>query len=222
VLGEVSLFPFWLSLKVATIATLLVILVGLPLAYFLARKRFAGSEIIVASTMLPIVLPPTVLGYYLLVLLGRNTIFGKFYEGIAGSPLVFTWQGAVVASAVASSPYIVRTAMAAIQSVPREMEDAARTLGLSELQIALRITLPLAWKGILAGVVLAYAKAIGEFGATLMIAGNIPGETQTLPIAIYDAVQAGKSDLANLLSISLAVLAISAVLLVGGLGKSRL
>ncbi|MFQ5574510.1 MAG: molybdate ABC transporter permease subunit [Terriglobia bacterium] len=219
---EIELFPFWLSLKVATLATLVSIIVGLPFAHFLAKKRGAAAELVVASTLLPIVLPPTVLGYYLLVLLGRNSVVGQAYESVAGSPLVFTWQGAVIASAVASSPFLIRTALAAVQSVPKDMEEAARTLGLSELRIAIKITLPLAWKGITAGVVLTFAKAIGEFGATLMVAGNIPGETQTLPIAIYDSVQAGRGDVANFLSISLAVSATLAVLLVSRLGRTRL
>lgn len=218
---DINLDPFWLSIKVGLIATLLVVLIGIPFAYLLAKKRLPGHDLIVASTMLPIILPPTVLGYYLLVLLGRNSFAGTLYESVFGSSLVFTWQGAVIAAAVASSPFLVRTALSAIQAVPSELEDAARTLGLSETKIAFKITLPLAWKGILAGIVLAFAKVVGEFGATLMIAGNIPGETQTLSIAIYDAVQAGKGDLANILAVSLSVIAIIAILLVGKLEKAK-
>lgn len=217
----VNLDPFWLSVKVGIIATLLVVIFGIPFAWLLAKKRLPGHDIIVASTMLPIILPPTVLGYYLLVILGRNGMLGKVYESVFGTPLVFTWQGAVVAAAVASSPFLIRTALSAIQAVPAELEDAARTLGLSELAIAFKITLPLAWKGILSGIVLAFAKVVGEFGATLMIAGNIPGETQTLSIAIYDAVQAGNGNLANMLAITLSVLAITAILLVSKLERTR-
>ena len=188
----VDLFPLWLSLRVAALSTLAVVVLGGALGWLLARRRFFGREALDAVVTLPLILPPTVLGYYLLVLLGRGGPVGRVYESLTGSQLVFTWRGAVVAAAVGALPLMVKTARAAVAAVDTEYEDAARTLGKSEWQVFRRVTLPLASKGLAAGGVLAFARALGDFGATLMVAGNIPGRTQTAAIAIYDATQAGR------------------------------
>ena len=152
-----------------------------------------------ALLTMPLVLPPTVLGYYLIVLLGRNGWLGRWLKETAGVSLIFTWQGAVVAAAVACFPLVFKSARAAFEGVDRRLEDAGRSLGRSEAEIAFRVTLPLARRGIAAGTLLAFARAMGEFGATLMVAGNLPGKTQTLATAVYEAVQAGDSLQANLL-----------------------
>lgn len=214
----IDLFPLYLSLKVAAVATAGVVVLGLPLAWVLARRRFWGREMLAALVMLPLVLPPTVLGYYLLLALGRQGFLGRFLENFLGINIIFTWQAAVVASFVVSLPLLVRAAQAAIEAVSTELEDAARTLGRSEMAIFFTLTLPLAWRGVLAGVVLTFARAMGEFGATLMVAGNIPGRTQTMPIAIYDAVQAGNMPLANTLVLLITVATIGALWLLGRAG----
>ncbi|HEX9016508.1 MAG TPA: molybdate ABC transporter permease subunit [Chloroflexota bacterium] len=210
-----DLFPLWLSVKVATAATVLVVLLGLPLAWLLARGKFRGRELLSAAVTLPLVLPPTVLGYYLLVVVGRNGPVGRLVEGITGETVVFTWYAAVIASVVVSLPLLVRAAQGAFESIQPNLEDAARTLGRSELDIFFTVSVPLAWRGILAGTVLAFARGLGEFGATLMVAGNIPGRTQTMPIAIYDAVQAGRLDTANGLVLIITAVTIAGLLLLG-------
>jgi len=211
--GEVSLFPLWLSLRVATVATLLGLATGLPLAYILARYRSPWLDVLGALTNLPLVLPPTVLGYYLLVAFGYNSPLGQTLERL-GVPMVFTWRGAVLAAWTVSMPLLLQSASAAFAAVDRELEDVARTLGEPEWGILWRVTLPLALPGILAGVLMAFARALGDFGTTLMVAGNIPGRTQTMAIAIYDAVQAGDQIRANLLVL---ILTITAFLLLGGI-----
>jgi molybdate transport system permease protein len=206
---DIDWFPLLLSLRVALLSTLFVGLAGTWLGWLLARKRFAGREALDALVTLPLVLPPTVLGYYLLVLLGRNSPAGRFIEWATGEPLVFTWRGAVVAAAAGALPLMVKTARASIASVVVDYEDAARTLGKSEWQVFRRVTLPLASRGILAGAMLAFARALGDFGATLMVAGNIPGRTQTAAIAIYDATQTGHDKLALSLVLILSAVAFS-------------
>lgn len=191
-MSELDLFPLWLSLRVAACATLFVVVFGVGLAWLLARRRFFGREALDAVVTLPLVLPPTVLGYYLLVLLGRGGPVGRAYEALTGDQLVFTWRGAVVAAAVGAMPLMLKTARAAIAGVDPQLEDAARTLGKSEWQVFRLVTLPLASRGIAAAAMLAFARSLGDFGATLMVAGNIPGRTQTAAIAIYDATQAGR------------------------------
>lgn len=185
--------PFLLSLRVTAVATLLILVVGLGLAWLLARRRFPGQTLIEALINLPLVLPPSVVGYYLLLGLGRGSPVVEWL----GLHLLFTWPAATVASAVVGLPLMVQAARAAIANVDPALENAARTLGSSEPEIFWRVTLPLARRGILAGLVLGATRALGEFGATLMIAGNIPGRTQTLPLAIYDAVQNQQYNLAN-------------------------
>ena len=181
-----------LSLRVAVLATVVNALVGVPLAYLLARRRFTGRALLDLLVTLPLVLPPTVTGYYLIVLLGRRGWLGAPLYAATGWTIAFTWYAAVVAATVMALPLLVRTARAAIESVDRDLEKAAYTLGRSEWRTALEVTLPLARNGILAGLVLAFARALGEFGATLMLAGNIPGKTATVPLAIYTAVQTGE------------------------------
>ncbi len=197
------LAPLVLSLQVTAIATLLMVVGGLPLALLLARRRFPGATLVETAVNLPLVLPPTVVGYYLLLLLGRG---GPVAEWL-GWRLLFTWGAAAIASAVVGLPLLVQSARAAIAGVDPALENAARTLGSSELEVIWRVTLPLARRGILAGVVLAAARALGEFGATLMVAGNIPGRTQTLPLAIYDAVQNRQYVQANWMVLVMTVLA---------------
>jgi molybdate transport system permease protein len=201
-------FPLWLSLRVATISTAVALVVGLWLAWLLANRQFRGKEILDAAITLPLVLPPTVLGYYLLVLLGRASPVGKLYEWIFGGPLVFSWQAAVVAALFHSTPLLVKSARAAFESVDRSYERAARNLGASELRLFWRVTLPLARRSILAAGALAFARSLGDFGVTLMIAGNIPGRTQTVAIAIYDAVEAGNGATARVLVVIVSVIAL--------------
>ncbi|MGV7209959.1 molybdate ABC transporter permease subunit [Oxalobacteraceae bacterium A2-2] len=197
--------PAWvalqLSLKVACWATLLDLLLGLPLAYLLARGRFPGRDLADALLTLPMVMPPTVLGYYLLVVIGREGLIGAWLRAQFGVNLIFTWQAAVIAAAVVAFPLVLKGARAAFETVDRQLEQAARVLGVGGAGVFLRVTLPLAWRGVLGGVLLAFARSMGEFGATLMVAGSIPGKTQTLSIAVYEAVQAGQDDHANLLVI---------------------
>ncbi len=209
------LVPLLLTLKVAGWATLLATIAGVLTGYALARLRFPGREVLDAMMTLPMVMPPTVLGYYLLVLLGRRGPIGGWLESNLGITLVFTWQGAVIAAAIVALPLVYKAARAAFESVEGQFEQAARVLGKSELSVFLQITLPLAWRGILAGAMLAFARAMGEFGATLMVAGSLPGRTQTLSIAVYEAVQAGKDDVANFLVIVTSVVCI-AILLASG------
>ncbi len=194
-----NLFPLYLTIKVSFIATVFTASAGLLLAWVLARKKFFGKTILDVLIMQPLVIPPTVLGYYLLSAFGKGSPMGRFLDDVLGMQIVFTWKGAVLAAIVSSLPLFVKPAKAAIEGVGDDIENAARLLGKTELYIFRTITLPIAWRGILAGVVMAFARATGEFGATLMVAGNIPGRTQTLPIAIYDAVQSGDTYTANIL-----------------------
>ena len=197
--------PLWLTLKVAILATMLAGATGIGLGWWMARRRFAGHALVDAFLMMPLVLPPTVLGYYLIVLIGRNGILGRYLDQWFGINLMFTWQGAVIAASIVSLPLIYKAARAAFEDADPRMVLAARTLGASELEIFLRISLPLAGRGVVAGLMLAFARAMGEFGATLMIAGNLPGKTQTLSIAVYDAVQAGNDAQALWLTLLISV-----------------
>jgi molybdate transport system permease protein len=198
---DISLIPgpLFLTLRVAGLATLLAVLAGVPLAYLISRRSFWGREWLDAACTLPLVLPPTVLGYYLIVVWGRNGWLGRWLHEAWDITLMFTWQGAVLAAALVSFPLVFKAARAAFEDVDKNQENVARTLGLSEGAVFRRVSLPLARGGILAGTMLAFARAMGEFGATLMIAGNLPGKTQTLSLAIYEAVQAGNDNLALVL-----------------------
>lgn len=210
---EIAWTALLLSLKVAGWAIAINLILGISVGYLLARKRFYGKELLDTLLTLPMVMPPTVLGYYLLVVLGRNGWIGRFLQDAFNINLIFTWQGAVIASVIVTFPLIFKPARAAFEGIDYQYEQAARVLGISELAIFFRITLPLAWRGILAGVLLAFARALGEFGATLMVAGSIPGKTQTLSIAIYEAVQAGQDAIANTLVFIISIVCIIILLL---------
>ena len=213
-------FPLWLSLRVAALSTVFAGAIGISLAYLLAKGRFRGRALLEALATVPIVLPPTVLGYYLLVVLGVRTPIGRFWESVFGSPLVFTPAAAVVAATVSALPFVLRTSRAALEAVEPRFEQAARTMGLPEWRVALHVSLPLARRGLIAGTALGFARALGDFGVTVMLAGNIPGRTQTMPIAVYDAVQAGSDRTASNLSAVLAVIAVVVLVAVNRLSAS--
>ena len=202
-------FAAQLSIWVACVSTLIVAALGIFIAYIFAKKNFAAKNILDILITLPLVLPPTVTGYYLIVLLGRSGWIGGPLYDLTGWTVTFTWWAAVIASTVVSLPFMVRTGRAAIESVDPNVEHASQLLGKGEWYTAIRITLPLARRGLIAGLVLSFARAMGEFGATLMLAGNIPGRTQTVAVAIYDAVESGDGATARIL-----VLVISATALV--------
>lgn len=206
------LTPLWLTLKVALLATALAGVLGIGLGWWMAHRRFPGRAVLDATLVLPMVLPPTVVGYYLIVLVGRNGPLGAWLERHFGVTLLFTWQGAVLAATVVALPLIYKAARAAFEETDAGLAQAARTLGAPEWEVFLRISLPLAVRGIGAGLALTFARAMGEFGATLMIAGNLPGRTQTLSVAVYSAVQAGDDPLA--LRLTLVISAVCIVLLV--------
>jgi len=208
----VDLFPVWLSIRVSVTATVLTLMVGIPASWLLARRRFPGRDLLEALVVLPLVLPPTVLGYYLLVVIGSRGPIGRLL-GAAGVDLAFTWRAAVLAATVGSLPLLIKSAQAGFELVDRQLESAARTLGRGEWNIFWTVTLPLAWRSVLAGTVLAFCRALGDFGITLMVAGNIPGKTQTLALAIYDNVQANQMHDANVLA--LIAVGLVAVLLLG-------
>ena len=191
--------PLLLSLKLAGIATFVASVLGISAAWLAAKRQFWGKEVLDALLTLPVVLPPTVLGYYLLVLLGRRGPIGSWLETYFGINLIFTWQGAVIAASIVAFPLVYKSARTAFEGVSRSYEDASRVLGKNEVQVFFLVTFPLAIRGILAGSMLAFARALGEFGATLMVAGSLPGKTQTLSIAVYEAVQAGNDQIANFL-----------------------
>ncbi len=215
--STIDLTPVFLSLRVSSIATLTAVLLGILPAWLLANRRFPGRELLDAVITLPVVLPPSVLGYYLLLVIGRRGVVGTWLEQTLGVRLVFTWQAAVIAAVVAAMPLFVRAARGAIEQVDPAYLGAARTLGRSEPYIFFRVVLPLAWRGVLAGVVLCWARALGEFGATLLVAGNIPGRTQTMAIAIYDAVQAQEMARANALVLILTAISIVVIVLLNRL-----
>jgi molybdate transport system permease protein len=209
-----DLGPFWLSLRVASLATLLIVAAGMPIALLLARARFPGKGLIAGILVLPLVLPPTVLGYYLLQLLGRRAPVGHWLEQTLGVTFVFHWSGAVVASAVAAFPLFLLPARGAFEAIDPALEDVARLLGRNEFSVFCEVTFPLARRGLAAGLVLAFARALGDFGATLMVAGNIPGLTQTAALAIYDAVQINDTRRAAWLTLWISVVSILALVVV--------
>jgi molybdate transport system permease protein len=214
-ISDVDAFPILLSFQVSLAATVLTLALGLPLAWVLARRRFPGHDLVEAAVVLPLVLPPTVLGYYLLVVIGARGPVGELLGGL-GIELAFTWRAAVLAACVGSITLLVKAAQAGFEAVDRRLEQAARTLGRSEWNIFWSVTLPLSWRAVFAGTVLAFCRALGDFGITLMVAGSIPGLTQTMPLAIYDYVQANQMREANLLSL---VAVVTALLFLLGLGR---
>ena len=188
-------FSIQLSFMVATVSTVIVSFAGAILGYVLARLRFPGRNLLDAICTLPLILPPTVVGFYLLGIFGRQGWLGQHLYQITGWSPVFTWQAAVIASVVISIPLMVKTSKAAFESVDAALEDVSLTLGKSKLETIFHVTLPLAARGLIAGAALSFARALGEFGATLMIAGNIPGKTQTLPLLIYQATLTGETNM---------------------------
>ncbi len=206
--------PFWLSLQVTATAMLGILIIGLGLALLLVRVPFRGKLLLETVINLPLVLPPTVVGYYLLFVLGR----GSFLRETLAIDWLFSWQAAAIAAMVVGLPLMVQTARAAFEEVEPDMEGAARVDGAAEWQVWWYITLPMARRGIMAGLILSSARALGEFGATLMVAGNIPGRTQTLPLAIYDAVQARRYPDAEMMVISMTLIAFGCLWLVYWLG----
>ena len=213
--------PLLLTLKVAGCATLVNLVLGVAAGWAMARARFAGRELLDAALTLPMVMPPTVLGYYLLVLIGSQGVVGAFLLEHFGIRLVFTWQAAVIAAAVVAFPLVFKAARAAFENVEPQLEDAARTLGIGEWGVFFRVSLPLAWRGILAGLLLSFARALGEFGATLMVAGSIVGQTQTLSIAVYEAVQAGQDATAHFLVAVTSLTCLAVLLSAGRLAPGR-
>lgn len=212
--------PLLLSLKVALWATGINLVLGIAVAYGLSRWRSRFNATVDALLTLPLVLPPTVLGYYLLVLLGRRGVIGGWLDDLGLNP-VFTWQGAVIAATLAAFPLVHKAARAAFEGVDTQLEDAARVLGLKPLAVFVRVSLPLAARGIVAGALLAFARALGEFGATLMIAGNLPGRTQTLSVAIYSAIEAGDDAGANVLVLVASATCVVALLVASRLTRER-
>jgi molybdate transport system permease protein len=219
---QIDWFPLWLSLRVAVLSTGIALALGLWIAYLLANREFRGKEFLDAAVTVPLVLPPTVLGYYLLVLLGRASPLGQAYEAVFGAPLVFTWQAAVVAALFHSGPLLIKFLRAALESVDRSYERAARSLGASEWRVFARVSLPLAGRSILAASALAFARSLGDFGVTIMIAGNIPGRTQTVAVAIYDAVEGGNGALARTLVLVISGVALATLWIANRLGSTAM
>jgi len=211
-----------LTLKVAAWATAINLVLGSAVGWLLARHHFVGRDVVDAVLTLPLVLPPTVLGYYLLVIIGKRGWLGSWLNQSFGINLIFTWQGAVIAATIVAFPLILRSARTAFESVDPQLEQAARVLGLNEWALFFRVTLPMAWPGILGGTLLVFARALGEFGATLMVAGSIPGRTQTLSIAVFEAVQAGQDDMATFLVAITSIVCVTVLLAAGRLApRSR-
>jgi molybdate transport system permease protein len=210
-----------LSLLVVSLATLAIGVAGTAFGFLLAKKQFRGTDLLDAIFTLPMVLPPTVTGYYLILLLGRRGLLGEPIYSLTGWTVTFTWVAAVIASTVVALPLMIKSARAAIESVDPEYEIASYVMGKSELETFFRITLPLAGRGILAGVILSFARAFGEFGATLMLAGNIPGKTQTMPLAIYEAVVSGEDEKAKWLALILTGISVLVVYLTNRLSRPK-
>ena len=213
--------PLLLTLKVSTLATALATIPAVALARLARVREFPGRDLADAILTLPMVLPPTVLGYYIIVLLGRRGVFGSYLWDTFGVSIMFTWEGAVIAAAVVAFPLVYRSARAAFEGVDENLENAARTLGASETVIFFRVSMPLALRGLLAGIMLALARAMGEFGATLMVAGNLPGKTQTLSLAVYSATQAGNDTLANELVLLISVVCVALLVIVAKVIKPK-
>lgn len=216
-----ALPPLVLTLKVSALATALATVPAVILARIARVRDFPGRDLADAILTLPMVLPPTVLGYYIIVLLGRRGFFGAYLWDHFGISIMFTWQGAVIAAAVVAFPLVYRSARAAFEGVDVNLENAARTLGATEMAIFFRVSLPLALRGLVAGVMLALARAMGEFGATLMVAGNLPGKTQTLSLAVYSATQAGNDALANELVLLISVVCVTLLVIVAKIIKPK-
>jgi molybdate transport system permease protein len=210
-----------LSLLVVSIATMVIGIVGTAFGFLLAKRRFHGKDLLDAVLTLPMVLPPTVTGYYLILVLGRRGLLGGPFYALTGWSVMFTWVAAVIASSLVALPLMIKSARAAIESVDPEYEIASCIMGKSEWETFFRITLPLAGRGILTGLILSFARAFGEFGATLMLAGNIPGKTQTMPLAIYEAVVSGEDAQAKWLALILTGISVTVVYLTNRLSRPK-
>lgn len=188
--------PVRLSLQVALLSSIVAAVLGITVAWFMSRRSFRGKVLLETAFMLPLVLPPTVVGFLLLVLLGRKSLLGRWIEAIFSAPVIFTWWAAVIASVVVAFPLVYQTMKSGFAGIDRDLEDAGRSIGANEWQVFRYISLPLAGRALMTAFILGFARALGEFGATLMIAGNIPGKTQTVPTAIYVAVDSGNQPMA--------------------------
>ncbi|KMJ55985.1 molybdate ABC transporter permease [Bacillus sp. LL01] len=217
---DTILTPLLLSLRISVVATGFAFVVGVLLACWFAFYKSKLTQLLSILVTIPLIVPPTVLGYYLLILLGRNSTLGQWVESLTGQPIIFTWKAAVIAAAIAALPLLVRPIQASFESIDEGILDAAKLDGAGHWQLLKLIIVPLAYKGILAGLVLGFARAMGEFGATIMVAGNIPGKTQTLSIAIYDAVQANRMMDAHLMVLALSATTIIFLILLSRLYKS--
>lgn len=213
--------PILLSLRIAFISTVITLIIGSSLAYFTTHKQIKGMVAIESLLTLPLVLPPTVLGYGLLILFGRRSFLGSILYDYFGVQIVFSPVGAIIAATVVALPLMYQSVKAAFSNIDPIYERAAATLGAGELKIFFTIILPLAWTGILSGVVLSFARALGEFGATLMVAGNIPGRTQTIPLAIYFAVETGNTDLANKLVVIMTIFSFAVIFILNSWLKKK-
>ena len=213
---------FKLSLLIVSVAAIIVGAVGLACAFLLAKRDFRGKDLLDAILTLPLVLPPTVTGYYLIVLLGRRGILGGFLYDLTGWTFAFTWQGAAIAAIIVALPLMIKASRASLESVNPNFEIASYTLGKSEAETFFRVVLPLAKRGVFAGLILSFARALGEFGATLMIAGNIPGRTQTMPLAIYEAVASGDDRTAQILAVILTAISVAAVYFTNKISRSQI
>ena len=203
---QAFLSPIWLSIKIATISGIIVILIGTLIGRIFARRTFKGKAVLETILMLPMVLPPTVVGFFLIVIFGKNSIAGQAIEWLFKQPIIFTWWAAVIASIIVAFPLMYQSAKSGFQGIDREIEEAARVDGANEWKIFLFISIPLASKAMISGSILSFARALGEFGATLMFAGNIPGETQTIPTAIYIAIDSGNMKMAWMWVISIVLI----------------
>jgi molybdate transport system permease protein len=209
--SQAEVFPIALSLRVAVIALAFVGPIGVAIAWLQARRRYVLRGLVDALVLLPLVLPPSVVGFFLVLLFGRRGLLGGWLDAELSLRIVFSPAAAVIASAVVALPILVKTAQPALEAVPPELEDVGRSLGLAPLSLFFRVTLPSAWRGVLAALVLAFARAIGEFGATIMFAGNIPGRTNTMPVEIFAAYQGGDDRRAGLYVVVLTAISILVV-----------
>jgi molybdate transport system permease protein len=212
---------FKISLLAVSVATVVVAVAGTALAFLLARREFRAKELCDSLITLPMVLPPTVTGYYLILLLGRRGLLGRSLYALTGWTVAFTWEAAAIAAGVMALPLMVKSARAALETIDPRYELVSFSLGKGELETFFRVTLPLASRGILAGVVLSFARALGEFGATLMLAGNIRGKTQTMPLAIYEAFVSGQDHEAQVLAVILTVASVAVIYLTNVLTQRR-
>jgi len=198
--------PVKLSLQISSVAVLIVLIIGIAAAIFMTQKNFRGKIVLETIMLLPLVLPPTVVGFILIMVFGVQSPVGQFFEALFGQSIMFTWWAALIAAIVVSFPLMYQSAKTGIQSVDRDIEEAARIDGANNMKVLLAITLPLSIKSIVSGFILAFARALGEFGATFMFAGNLPGKTQTIPIAVYVALESGKVELAWLFVITIIII----------------